>query len=354
MPAPKRRLPSKKVVKRRSISGKSATKLLKVRNSFKLAALLLISVFLMAGLFTLNRLDMRLVSADSTAAKLSYPDFTTIAYIVVDSFDKEPPLVTGIEYKIIDYKSKRVQSFNLNPNMDVIVSSKYDFMPISKIFAVGGLNGKDAQEKVAGGTDLVISTLFNLFEFPVEHFIVTNSENSYIWNSALDEGMSLSFFWKYMDNFNDKKDYTNFSISELYDLMSFIGSLPDDRRFSYQVSSHESISSMTSNLFADLTINSAFAEEAKSISVLNATDISGLAGFGSRVITNLGGRVVSVKNAQTQFAENFIVTDEPDSISVLTLMEVFDISKVVDKQSAGKAVNDTELYRSDIILILTK
>ena len=94
------------------------------------------------------------------------------------------------------------------------------------------------------------------------------------------------------------------------------------------------------------------AKEAKSIVVLNATSLAGVASFGARVVNNLGGRVVSVDNAENKFSEDFIVTDDPNDYSVRLLSGVFGISKVISKDVAKQYVTDNQLHRADILLIL--
>lgn len=306
----------------------------------------LLSVGLIGGFIFVNRLNKQFVSAESTSSLDQ--SYSTVLFVVVDDFSKETPTIKKLEYKVYDLENKKIYSYNVNPAYKVELRGKFGNEPVSNFLALGGLNGDG---KVTDGINFVNTAVFDLFAFPVDRYVYTTDASSWGWEGLFKDGRFLYVLGTLLTE-QHSNVYTNMRLDELYQLSRFISGLPEDRIISTDISTV--VNNTADDSFRELTIGSKLAQEAKSIAVLNATSLAGVATFGARVVSNLGGRVVSVDNAENKFSEDFIVSDNPDDYSVLLLSRVFGISKVISKESAKQYVTDNQLYRADILLILGK
>ena len=100
----------------------------------------------------------------------------------------------------------------------------------------------------------------------------------------------------------------------------------------------------------DLTFDSIISREKKSIAILNGTSISGVANYGSRLVNNIGGRVVAVGNTQNDYEKSVIISDDPTTESTQILQKIFKIENIISDFEAGK-FNESEIDRSDITII---
>ncbi|GIW69712.1 MAG: hypothetical protein KatS3mg101_0459 [Patescibacteria group bacterium] len=101
----------------------------------------------------------------------------------------------------------------------------------------------------------------------------------------------------------------------------------------------------------DMNFDGPISREGLSVSILNGTDIPGVASFGSRLIKNSGGRVVGVSNASINYENSYIITDIEDSVTLNYISRVLGISNVLTKKEAEK-FNENEIDRSDITVIV--
>lgn len=303
----------------------------------------LLSVGFIGGFAVFNKLNKQFASAESNSSLNQ--SYSTMLFVVVDDFSKGTPTIKKLQYKVYDLESKRIYSYNVEPSYKVELQGKFGNEPVSNFLALGALNGDGT---VTGGFNFVNKAVFDLFAFPVDRYVYVNDDNAWGWEGFFNDGRFLYILGTLLTDQHSNNLYTNVQLDELYKLSRFISGLPEDRIVATEMSANLN----ADDNFREMTISSKLAQEAKSIAVLNATPTAGVATFGARVVNNLGGRVVSVDNAENKFSENFIVADNPEDYSVLLLSRVFGISKVISKDSAKQYVTDNQLYRSDILLIL--
>ena len=98
-------------------------------------------------------------------------------------------------------------------------------------------------------------------------------------------------------------------------------------------------------------MSSNISNEKKTISVLNGTSVSGVATLSSRVISNIGGRVVAIENASSEYSNTLIISDDLDSETVAYIKKSFGIDRVYTKQEAS-FVREDAMSRSDIIVVI--
>ena len=303
----------------------------------------LLSVSFVGGFALFNRLNKQFASAESTSSLDQ--SYNTLLFVVVDDFSKETPTIKKLEYKVYDLENKKIYSYNVSPAYKAELQGKFGNEPVSNFLALGALNDDN---NASGGINFVNDAVFDLFAFPVDKYVYVDEDNAWGWGGLFKDGQ----FWPLLLGGRGNGAYTNAKLDELYRISNFISGLPEDRIINVDIST-ASNDSIDDN-FREMTIGSKLAKEAKSIVVLNATSLAGVASFAARVVSNLGGRVVSVDNAENKFSEDFIVADDPQDYSVRLLSRVFDIPKIISKEIAKQYVTDNQLYRADILLILGK
>jgi hypothetical protein len=144
---------------------------------------------------------------------------------------------------------------------------------------------------------------------------------------------------------------TSFSLSSFYQTQQFLSSVKEDS-FIKKTLSAEDLSS-TDDIFEDMTLSSEIAKEKKTIAVLNGTDLSGVATLGSRVIKNMGGRVVAIENAldKGNYPNTVLIVDDMNFKTVSYIKKSFNISTVYTKEESP-FTKESSIDRSDITLIL--
>lgn len=325
-----------------------AVKLLEVKYKIALITLFSLSFLFLVGYFFYNRANKNFASADSYKSSYLQDDmYPAFSYIVIDGFNSDPIKLKKINFVILDKESKKVLIYDIPLNVSIEVPGKYSSSEFSKVFALGGLNNKDP---VFGGIDLVNLSLFKIFAFKVDNYILVDSSlekdlDSFVYNGSLSLNLT---------NLKDLKQSfkTNFSLNSFYRIHLFLKVLPEDR-FIKRNLTKEQVENPTyiDDEFRDLTLSSNISQEKKTVSVLNGTDYAGIAHLGSRLVKNMGGRVVSIDNSSKTYDKSMIVADDLDSVTVKYLAHVFKIEDVVKKEDATN-LEDTEFIRSNIVLIL--
>jgi len=317
-----------------------------IRTIFLTVALFAVSFLFIIGLVFFNKLNARFVSADSYTSYDS--DVTSFSYIVVDSFTSNPIQLKKLNFIVLDKISNKTVIFDIPLDMELNLPGKYADMPISKTFALGGLN---SENKLQGGVDLLNLTLFKMFGFPVTNYVLVEDSLSLDMDSLLYKGKSV-FPFGGLSITNMKSSFsTSFSLSSFYQTQQFLSSVKEDS-FIKKTLSAEDLSS-TDDIFEDMTLSSEIAKEKKTIAVLNGTDLSGVATLGSRVIKNMGGRVVAIENAldKGNYPNTVLIVDDMNFKTVSYIKKSFNISTVYTKEESP-FTKESSIDRSDITLIL--
>lgn len=280
----------------------------------KISGIFLLSFAFLFSIFGVAVYQKGLVSALSSYSTNPFIDesFMTFSYSVVDDLLAPTVQVEQSYFVIADKYSKKIIKFN-----------------------VSHLNFLELQEATA-----------QLLGFPVERHIIVSSAiddqiSSYIWAGDIFGLISQYNFSEF-----ENKYETNFSTSELVDLLAFIKSLPDERIINIDVFD----SSLTDDVFRDITFNSRLSASNHAIAVLNGANIEGLATHTSRVIKNLGGRVVAIQNADSFYVNSLLVTDLEKDESILILARVLDIDRIVSKSEVVGA--EPAFDRADITIVV--
>lgn len=318
---------------------------------FKMVCLISCTFFLsltfLIGFLLHKKLNENFVSADSYTSYIT--DYPSVAYIVVNDFEATPIQLNKVNFLLLDKNSNKVLIFEIPLDVEINLPGKYADMPIRDIFALGGLNSED---KLKGGVDLLNTTLFKIFGFAVSDYILVEDSLSPDIDKLVYEGRYVfPFGGMSLDDLNSSFR-TSFSLKHFYQTQDFLSKLPTDR-FIYTRLDESRLANTRAldDILEDLTLSSNIALEKKTISVLNGTTLPGVASLGSRVIKNMGGRVVSIENALENYSNTVLVVDDVDSFTVAYIKKAFNIEKVYTKEEAP-FIKESALSRSDITLIL--
>jgi hypothetical protein len=353
---------SKKVARKRkkSSSWKTVSKKRKQQAKFKSTILRYISVFaffsvsilFLIGYVSYKKLTSPFVSASSySSVDIQNADIFTMSLVFVDDHNKNPILVDKAYYMIFDTKGGKILTYEIPSDMTFDVPGKYSYEEFSKILGLGmSLNNNDFES----GIEITNQTLSNYFGLSTDKFIVVDASMSSTFEDLLVNRNSL-----FVPNIAFLEELgtamkTNMSVSEMYFTYKFIGNISDGAVVKVTLGDSKSSDAYTDLIDAkirDMTLDSEVSSEEKSISVLNGTKTPGLATFGSRVVSNMGGRVIAVSNASSTYETSFLVVDDVNSATTKEIARFFKIDNVLVKDEAV-TFDEFEIARSDVVLII--
>ena len=313
-------------------------------------AIFLSAFIFLAGYLIFKYLNQTFASASTPASySIAGSKIVALSFIEVENINADPVILKGLKYIIFDKNDEKTSIFDIPLDIKVDMTGKFGEEEISKVFALGALNSTNATED---GIKTVNNTVTRIFGFSTDKYILVNENLS---GTLLDSfgGHGLSEILN-IQVAADLKKYTvsNLSISEFYSLVKFSGGLPKDRIYAYSITQQDiDDSTNLDSQIADMNFDGDISHEELSVSILNGTDYPGVALFGSRLVSNSGGRVVAVSNASSRYDTSYIVTDVRDSATLSYLSRVLGITNIISKQDAQK-FNENEVDRSDITVIV--
>lgn len=339
--------------KRTSIKSKKISKIHKILG---LSLLFLSSLGLLFGFFIYQNISKKLASAMSINSPLYIQrsniedkNLITLMYVSTDDLSAYPILANSIYIVFIDKLNKKMVVHKIDPDAKMEIPGKFGSEQFSKILAIGDLNSDDS---IYGGIDLMQKSLSNLFGYRIDRFVLVdgsleNSFNKFFTTGVLDLPLGLSTIKKIENSL-----ITNLSLTEMYAVYSFAESLPSDRFIVENLTqSYYDNPSLLDEEIRDITFDSKLSGEKKSIAVLNGSGTPGVANYASRVISNMGGRVIAVENALQMYDKSVLVADDISSDTVKEIKEFFGFKNVVGKNDFG-GTNDNAIDRADITLII--
>ena len=162
--------------------------------------------------------------------------------------------------------------------------------------------------------------------------------------SAVSIYVNRSFY-----SFLQKSVKTDLSASELFAAISFIRGVDLANSKVYYLNEDTfSTQKFFDNFWKG--VNTTTYDENSRVLVLNSAQVSGLAGWGGRVLENLGLTLLDVANLDTKHNASFIVAKDMDSKIVSILSEVFGIKEIKSREEVEDSENAFE--RGDIVIVL--
>jgi len=333
--------------KNKSVVNRSTRK--KLHRIVLVSSVFLLSLFFLFSFGFYKYLNQNFASALSKSSySLSDDDIPTVSYIVAENFDSDPIVIKKVNFIIFDKEGKKVSIYNVPLNENYEIPGKFGSEEFSKIFALGGLNSED---KLLSGSNAINRSLFKLFGFKVDKFVLIDSTHEEFFDGVWREGSLFNLM-----SLKDMSDLsgslvTDMDLREFYGLTSFIYSLPQDRVLD-DINIPDCFCDTQSfdNAIREATYGSDISEEKKNIAILNGTNYSGLASFGSRVVSNIGGRVVAIDNTEKFYDTSVIIADDVNSKTAIFLSRVFNISNILPKEESRSFI-ENGVDRSDISVI---
>lgn len=319
-----------------------------MQKKFAAASIFVLSVLFLAGFFLYRKITMEYASAFSSSSYniLSEEIYSTIL-VKVDSFDSSPVKVDEITLILVDKSTQKLVKYHIPVDTQIDVPGKYGYEPFSNVYALGLLADENHEESA----EILSSAIFKHFAFPIDRYLIVEDEAFSTVCGLFKGGVNIPTSEIALGELK-ASIRTNLSIRELFDIYSFTSSLPQDRVMDKQIGeTYLENPTLLDEEFKDITFDTEFSSELKTISVLNGSDYKGVASICSRAIKNIGGRVVAVANTNEIYEKSVIIAENPNSVSVAKLKNMLGIDNVIIKSSASD-YDESEILRSDITVIL--
>lgn len=211
-------------------------------------------------------------------------------------------------------------------------------------------------------TDLVLNDGGK--EYQLSEIIRQNQNNHILINKVLEKNLGLKLAFTHIsssDSLNliekllsgsgtiidlfEARNLDSISIRDLYFIFSFAGSVESNDKKVLTINSIESLDKE----IRDLYIDSILGIEGSSITILNASNFNGLARKYSRLVQNLGGRVVDTSNTEHLSNESFIIYKERTP-SLEFIQSKLGIAKSLSIEEVG--LKYPEIVKSDLVIVL--
>lgn len=336
--------------KRKRIASKGKKSLVaRLKNAIPVVMALIVSGSFLLGYGLYKNITQELASAFTASDyDIKTESLYTVVYLGIDDFTSSNIMIKKLNYLILDKSTSKVVIYKIPLDMEIDCPGKFGSEPIKNIFSLGRFAGEGSTEK---GMELINKSILKLFAFPVDRYIMADEKGAELMEPLLLGKINIGDTISQLDVIRDRIS-TNFSLRELFDLYSFTASLPKDRLFKKEVTpGYLENTLLLDEELRDLTFDLALSNEKKSIAVLNGSGVPGIAGFGSRIVQNYGGRVVAVGNSSRTYEKSVLIVDDMDSESTRIIRNLFDLNEVIVVSQAGD-YPENEINRSDITLII--
>ena len=330
---------------KKNFSWRILTQSKKTRKSMKrtlLAGLLFVLALGTIGGIELYKVLTKPFASAASAASFDIKDtqLVTLALVVVDHLDSDPIQTSSINLIFFDTEKKKVVSFDIPLEMEIDAPGRFGAEPYKNLMSLGD-----------DGAETIRKSLKKQFGFSVDRYLVTEERYSEPVLETFKFGRSHGLLGLESLTGFALSSVTDASISEIYSLYTLVNSLPSDRFIVHENSEDfYADGAYINSVIRDLTFDSKVAQERASVAILNGTETTGVAGFGQRVVENLGGYVVSAGNASTTYAETTLIVDSKDLQVVKEILRFFPVKNVIEKRAFANT--EPVADRVDVSLII--
>lgn len=303
--------------------------------------LLIISTVFLGGLSFYKSLTKPFASADSTTSNdINNSEVVTFSMVFVEEVQGRPLEVDSIYFIFLDKLKKKVVSYEIPVDYKTEVPGKFGEEEFGKILPLGMISN----DEVTDGAMLLNRALSRKFGFRADRYLLVDRSLKEPLSGQFTKGEGASMI--NYDNLTQlaAESETNISLSEFYNILSFARALSPDRFIN--ITNMEASDLVT----REITFDSSVSLEKASVAVLNGSGISGVAAFGERVVSNVGGHVITSENASQFYEESILVTDSYDFEVVKEIIKFFDIDRIILKDKGG--VGENIVDRVDVTLII--
>jgi len=311
---------------------------------------LFISFLLFLSLYAFyKQFHQSYTSASSmTSNDFTHKDFYTVVLLSSeDPFDISPLKLKSIKLLFLSPEHSVFRVYDVPATLIFDMPGKFGEEELSKSFALGTMEFSLADEAYyEAGINFTLTVLQNLIGTKIDRFVVVEPSMAEFSEKLLVEGNLLELLHK-SESRNIKQSLkTNMSFA---DFLHFYSLVRGFSKSEITLSTFES-RELLDSFIREATYDTRFAEEKKSIAILNGSGLSGVAGFGARVAKNMGGHVVAVDNANDTYEKSYLIVGDKTSQTTLYLLSFFEDVEVLSK---GELIFDEPvLDRADVTLIL--
>lgn len=360
--SPKKRIIAKKNDKK---SYKKIRK--KALNKIKIVSYALVSVLITVLILSGFSAYKFLNAPFSSAAYTDYKDTdkvwqdkqTTLMLIELEDINNKYSKINALSIIDFDNNLKRYYLYQIPVDIEVEYGLNYGKGFIYEVYAVGN---KDQDR----GVYLTQKTILKQFAVNIDGYVITDSQGyaklekhiGQINPQDLSASFRLKTYHKIPGLFNVFRDntLTNLKLGDLKEILFFIRETSDtsskviklnedhifdQRKWDYLWQNDHKISDVT--------------REPVKVFVANASNpqISGLAGWGSRVVQNLGATVFDTDNSKINITENTIIASDMELLTVSRLGQTLNVKKIIAMDEIiNKEDYNPEIFRADVSLLL--
>lgn len=297
-----------------------------------------ISLFLLAGFFAIKTVIAPAVSAFSSKSADAF-DKDIYSLLLVEKDQKDA--IKTLNLVVVQRTDNKLYSINIPPFTKLDLPGRLGEEEIGRTLEIGQSlkygNNKNA---------LLLESVTKILNLNVDRYLISfgDSFNS-VQKSVFDKDLGFLLPWQYKKLSQDVE--TNLSPREIYQLTLFTRAL---RAESTEVINMADFADLNLKI-RDITLSGEVAKESLGVVILNGTGVSNMAKDVSDACQNMGIRVALTANAENEYQNSYLITDDATTATAKYLLEYFPELKVMDKRSASSTGEDA-VERGDLTIIL--
>ena len=217
--------------------------------------------------------------------------------------------------------------------------------------------------------DFVLNTFFKQFAVKADGYIVLDNSDYGAFGELIGTDIPYddlagvlriknTFKIPALINTFREKVETNLTLSDLFGILNFIKNTSENSSSIKEVTKYGILDhDVWDQVWKEKLSYESIKKEYLKVLILNASSdpkIPGLAGWGSRIIENIGSTVLDTENSFEEFTETAIIATNKDSKTVQELATIFNIPYIIDVNELDQNKNfNPQIFRSDITLVIT-
>jgi len=300
---------------------RKSTFLKKIKSFFIYSFISLVVLGFFLNTFVSNILEYSFALANSGGIVDLKSDEKYSVILISTNKLKEVKKISLITY---DKKNNKLYSFNLNK--DLVLTYQGSEVILSDLLYQNS-DSKHLNEVFK--SNFATNIAFTHLTSSDSHFLVEKI--------LLGNGSILDLY--------EARNIEGVSLRDLYFIYSFSGSVDSQKK---KETSIKSINELDKEL-RDVYIDSEIGILSPSITIINSSQVNGLGRKYTRIVTNLGGRVVDTTTGDEFIPESFIIYKEKNSYNE-SISSKLGITKSLSMEEVG--LKYPEIVKSDLVIVL--
>jgi len=261
----------------------------------------------------------------------------TLLLMSVDSREGSSPHIESINLFSLNPQSKTAVMISIPSELKLNNLAEFGEISLSSLYAVGSGNDPDHTKSITTVSD----TLENILAIPIDKYIITDQKGL----KNIEDEANMELTWSNFNELLSLRELLRFpnlvttlhsslasdlSFQELTTLGKLLLSIREDKitKLELREEDFKEISILDRKLAGNV-FDPQIYEERLSIQVLNGTTIPAQAQQASRLIQNMGGRVVDTGNTTDQNSErSYILVRNESSYTLSKISKVLGINTI--------------------------